>query len=173
MKSDAQLIEAARRDGVPSIGYARELEVQRRSYFKAINSEQRDEALAAFNDAQRRAHAVARWRWPITAANVLFSIVAVASYVAAITYGYRALVAPAFGLPNVSPVDVFLAVFLVKYTWKGLASATMIEKREEEHLADKNRLWLDNVKREARANAHNIGGAAMVATVFYLFTLFG
>lgn len=171
MKSDAQLIEDARRDKIPSLNFARRIDAARRDYLKCINEEERASKIKALEEVLKQARSVHRFKWLIRVANAAFGFVALAAYAVTLTYGYRQFVAPAFDLPVVSVFDLFMTVFLVKYSWKGINSAAAVEKREEELNQEKARLWLDNVKREARASAYNIGGAGMVALFFYLFTL--
>lgn len=170
MKSDTQLIEEARRNKIPSIGFAREIETIRRGYLRCMNEEERSSKIKALEDTVRLSTIVNNFRWFIVTANFVFGFASLLAYVFVLLFGYDRFVAPAFDLPAVSAAHLFLTVFIVKYAWKGFASAAYVEKHEAETKLRKGRLWLDNTKREAKTNLHNFLNAGVVLLLSYLFT---
>lgn len=172
MKSDVDLIAEAKRDGIPSIAFARKIEKLRRDYLRTVTEVAREEVKAELEDTYRLAYSYKRLRWLIVLANAIFGLTAFFAYAFVVLQGYRSFVAPIFGLPNIGMFDVVMVLLVVKYAWKGYSSIERVKKLEEKFEQEKQLLWLDRTKEVANANAHNLGGAGMVALLFYLVTWF-
>lgn len=172
MKSDVDLISEAKRDGIPSIALARKIEKLRRDYLRTVTEVARAEVKEELEKTYRLAYSYRRMRWLIVLANTLLGLAAFVAYAFVVLQGYRVFVAPLFGLPNTGLLDVVMIALVIKYAWKGYKSVEAVKKLEERIEAEKQLLWLDRTKEVANANAHNLGGAGMVALLFYLVTWF-
>lgn len=170
--SDRDLKDEAVKAGFPSIGFAREVYLWRERTVTSLTTEERREAREQMDKVILQARSVQRFRVLISIASGVFGILTFAAYLLTAWYGYREFVASRFGLPAISPLELFAAILTVKYVWKGYADIKRIKEREEDRKRQEDLLWLDRIKEVSSANASNLGGAAMVSLTFFLVSIF-